>query len=1101
MLSQHHRHLLLVGLLLPWSGLAPGAAPEGAAPPALCDAAVPILGAPDAPPARLQCRMDAEGAGQVQLVIPGLAPIPLTGVDGGSPLDGHTPMAPAGVTLTWLSDSPPRYWLRYRHRMHEAGSAEAVHQRDLVLSATDAQRVQFDEWSEPFYRSSRQGLVWADDRELTLSPEDGGLRVLTRAAHVTGWWGLEDGQLGAAWSCGNDCDEQVSDDSPLPACVRECLRAMLHDDNQEQTLEVRQRTLDADGRIGADRRAWARRYSPLTFEFAPRPGEQPLHLLVLDDGTAGWLLIPREPPDLGLAGGFDPAAPGPIPATNACWLYNRRPWQPADADRPWPPAPADLVRADQGVPAACCTVATSRDGRYVLVWSARSEDDTGTSATEAPPPRLLALYDRGSNQCWSPNLARSGAFGQAPYDRLGDPVFSPDGRRLAFRAQLGEARFVVVDGQPGTPYHRVSGPVFSPDSGHLAYWARDKGKEFVVLDGTPGPAFQGVGLPAFAPDGRLAYRFSDGRQWRVMVGTEPGPAFDDIGVVQVDGTGRVNDLADLVFSRTGTLAYAARRGADWFLVRDQQPGKPYGQVGLPVFSADGVRLAFRAARGGREFVVVDDQSGPAHDFVGIPVFRPDGQDLAYWASDGGQECMVWGGRAGVCVPEPRRIGAPAYARADGPPFFSVSENDELGRPRVRIQAGERTAVEAEGIAGAVLNRITGELAWWQTEGATPRVMRAGEPEAAVEAEDPPRHALRFSPDGRLLAHGAGLGGRELMVVGNQQGNAFDEVGDPVFSPTGDRLAWRARAGAVWLPMIAALPVGGDAPATPPEAADPVAANAVLTAVVPRRLPHPVAVGGEWRGAAGGIILGGSAAGRWFDTAAIEDGLGAAALAALNDRDGCVPVGQEWMEPSLSWRLYGFDRPLGECGGGRVSACFAAASGAILTRLELPDCKVEGLRTAIAGRWNGLPRRPRALKGHGAVLPLVRRVLDAHDLTQAPVRIVAVHGIDLDGDGKDELVIHAANGSGEGEDYARTDYSLLLLAGSPQDSAPALIKAWWPVPEEGPFEDYDPWYADANGDGMLEIFVDWQYDEGNGTSVYELKNGKPVATSLDWDDGL
>jgi hypothetical protein len=37
--------------------------------------------------------------------------------------------------------------------------------------------------------------------------------------------------------------------------------------------------------------------------------------------------------------------------------------------------------------------------------------------------------------------------------------------------------------------------------------------------------------------------------------------------------------------------------------------------------------------------------------------------------------------------------------------------------------------------------------------------------------------------------------------------------------------------------------------------------------------------------------------------------------------------------------------------------------------------------------------------------------------------------------------------------------------------------------------------------VLEIFVDWQYYEGNGSSVYELKNGKPVAISLDWDDGL
>jgi len=1093
---QRYRHLLLIGLLWLWLVPAFGAAPHGATP-SLCDSEFPITGQSATPPARLHCVPDAAGAGRIQLVIPGLAPVPLTGVDGESLLDNNIHIAPTDLRLQWLPGPPPRYWLRYRHRMVEAAGAEVEHQRDLVVSASDTRRVQLDEWSEPYYRSNRQGFLRADERELTLGSEGSGLRALSRAALMAGWWGLDDGQLGAAWSCGNDCGEDQGGASPMSACMRECLRARLHDVNQEQTLEVRQRTLDVDGRISADRRAWARLYSPLTFAFAPRPGEQPLHLLVLDDGTAGWLVIPREAPDLSLAGSFDPAAPGPMPATNACWLYNRRPRQPADAERPWPPAPAELVRADHAVPAACCTIDTSRDGRQVLVWSARPEDNSATSAAAAPPPRLLALYDRGTGQCWSLNLARSGALGQAPYDRLGDPVFSPDGRRLGFRAQRGEARFVVVDDQPGAPYHRVSGPVFSPDGRHPAYWARDRGKEFVVLDGAPGPAFQGVGLPVFAPDGRLAYRFTDGHQWRVMVGQEPGPAFDEIGLVQVEGTGRVNDLADLVFSSTGTLAYAARRGADWFLVRGQQPGTPYRQVGLPVFSPDGTRLAFRAGRDGQEFVVIDDQPGPDHDFVGTPVFRPDGRDLAYWASDEGRECMVWDGRAGGCVAEPQRIGAPVYARGGGPPFFLVRHGLDLGRPLVRIQAGERTVSDAAGIAGAVLNRITGAAAWWQTDGGEARVVHAGRRGTALEEQDPPRHALRFGPDGRLLAHGARLNGREFIKIGDEPGIAFAEVGDPVFSPTGDRLAWRARAGAVWLPLTTALPVAGDGA---PAAADPAAATAVLTGLVPRRLPHPVAVGTEGAGAPGGIIIGGSAPGRWFDTAALADGPGAAA-AASNDQDGCVAVSQEWLEPGLRWRLYGFDRPLGECGGGRVTACLAAASGNTLLKKDFTDCKVKGFRTAIAGPWDGLPRRPRVLKQRGGLAPLVRRVLDAHDLPRAPVHIIAVHGIDLDGDGREELVINAANGNGEGEDRAATDYSLLLLARSPADRAPVPFRAWWPRPDSAPFEHYDPWYADANGDGVLEIFVDWEYYEGSGTGVYELKDGRPVAIPPGWDDGL
>lgn len=64
---------------------------------------------------------------------------------------------------------------------------------------------------------------------------------------------------------------------------------------------------------------------------------------------------------------------------------------------------------------------------------------------------------------------------------------------------------------------------------------------------------------------------------------------------------------------------------------------------------------------------------------------------------------------------------------------------------------------------------------------------------------------------------------------------------------------------------------------------------------------------------------------------------------------------------------------------------------------------------------------------GRFAPRVRRVLDAQGLTAAPVQIVAVHAVDLDGDSGEELIINAAKGDGEGEDSAATDYSMLLLA--------------------------------------------------------------------------
>jgi hypothetical protein len=69
-----------------------------------------------------------------------------------------------------------------------------------------------------------------------------------------------------------------------------------------------------------------------------------------------------------------------------------------------------------------------------------------------------------------------------PYDGLGDPVFSPDSKHIAFPARKGEREFVSIDGEEMRPFDNVRVPVYSPDSNYLAYQAKKEDKWFYVLD-------------------------------------------------------------------------------------------------------------------------------------------------------------------------------------------------------------------------------------------------------------------------------------------------------------------------------------------------------------------------------------------------------------------------------------------------------------------------------------------------------------------------------------------------------------------------------------------------------------------------------------------
>ncbi|MBN1918200.1 MAG: PD40 domain-containing protein [Verrucomicrobia bacterium] len=154
------------------------------------------------------------------------------------------------------------------------------------------------------------------------------------------------------------------------------------------------------------------------------------------------------------------------------------------------------------------------------------------------------------------------------YEHASAPVFSPDSRRMAYAAADGAKWFVVLDGQEGKHYDSIgtshfnarrlggllsfaAGPfVFSPNGDRLAYGAQVGDKWIVVVDGQEGKPYDEIGdfSLAFSPDGQtIAYTARTGDVWFVIVGEREATQY-----TTMPGRG--------VFDSSNTLRYIVEDG-------------------------------------------------------------------------------------------------------------------------------------------------------------------------------------------------------------------------------------------------------------------------------------------------------------------------------------------------------------------------------------------------------------------------------------------------------------------------------------------------------------------------------------------------------------
>jgi hypothetical protein len=201
-----------------------------------------------------------------------------------------------------------------------------------------------------------------------------------------------------------------------------------------------------------------------------------------------------------------------------------------------------------------------------------------------------------------------------------------------------------------------------------------------------------------------------------------------------------------------------------------------------------------------------------------------------------------------------------------------------------------------------------------------------------------------------------------------------------------------------------------------------------------------------------------------------------------------------------YRVYSLTNELGQVKGSQPKSVDEPCPDTLVVSLSATP---KGGIIGLAAPWNALPRKPVIADTTQPVyVEAVRDFLKGRGIKEPKVRITRILGVDLEGDGEDEVLINATNYFTKDDDVPMDgprggSYSIVLLrrlvAGKVRTQLVAGEIYAKPDASIAPNLYTIPAVLDLNGDGKFEVIVHSIYYEGGETTIYEFESDsiKPV----------